>query len=148
VDLIDAMLVVDPEKRFTIDQCLSHPWMKGGAPDVNDSTNGLVGGVANLEVNRRGVIRERTLLSSLNSIDVQKVPGGPKHEEVKIFHKNPHGGATQAKPETRPADNRGLGEFEQMGGKGDQDLFDHETSNYSKADIASKLEKQNGTTED
>jgi hypothetical protein len=23
------MLVVDPEKRFTIDQCIEHPWMLG-----------------------------------------------------------------------------------------------------------------------
>jgi serine/threonine protein kinase len=29
VDLIDSMLVVDPEKRFTIDQCIEHPWMLG-----------------------------------------------------------------------------------------------------------------------
>jgi serine/threonine protein kinase len=27
VDLIDSMLVVDPERRFTIDQCLAHPWL-------------------------------------------------------------------------------------------------------------------------
>ncbi|KAG8161851.1 hypothetical protein KVR01_008838 [Diaporthe batatas] len=27
VDLIDSMLVVDPERRFTIEQCLSHPWL-------------------------------------------------------------------------------------------------------------------------
>lgn len=29
LDLIDSMLVVDPEKRFVVEQCLSHPWMLG-----------------------------------------------------------------------------------------------------------------------
>lgn len=27
-DLITKMLVVDPEKRFTVEQCLAHPWMQ------------------------------------------------------------------------------------------------------------------------
>lgn len=27
VDLIDSMLIVDPEGRFTIEQCLAHPWL-------------------------------------------------------------------------------------------------------------------------
>lgn len=26
LDLTDGMLVVDPEKRFTIKQCIDHPW--------------------------------------------------------------------------------------------------------------------------
>ncbi len=77
VDLIDSMLVVDPEKRFTIDQCLTHPWMTANAPSVNDSTNGLVSGVAGLEMTRRGAVRERTLLSSINTVQVtNRVPMG------------------------------------------------------------------------
>lgn len=27
-DLISKILVVDPEKRFLVDQCLAHPWFK------------------------------------------------------------------------------------------------------------------------
>ena len=127
------MLVVDAEKRFTIDQCLSHPWMTAGVPGVNDSTDGLVGGLAGLEVNRRGVARERTLLSSINTIEVTKISGGQNHDQVKVFTKN-------AKPvkgkETRPADNRNPEEFAEFGGKGDPTLFGNEASNYTKKDVA------------
>lgn len=28
LDLIDSMLVVDARKRFTVQQCLEHPWMR------------------------------------------------------------------------------------------------------------------------
>lgn len=27
VDLIDSMIVVEPDRRFTIDQCIAHPWL-------------------------------------------------------------------------------------------------------------------------
>lgn len=27
VDLIDSMIVLEPERRFTIDQCIAHPWL-------------------------------------------------------------------------------------------------------------------------
>lgn len=37
VDLIDSMLVVDPEKRFTIEQCLAHPWLTQAAPGQDQS---------------------------------------------------------------------------------------------------------------
>ncbi len=30
LDLIDQMLTVDTEKRYTISQCLQHPWLVGG----------------------------------------------------------------------------------------------------------------------
>ena len=128
------MLVVDPEKRFTIDQCLTHPWMTAGIPGVNDSTDGLVGGLAGLEMNRRGVVRERTLLSSINTIEVTKIPGGQNHDQVKVFTKNAktHKGGK----ETRPADNRNPQEFTEFGGKGDPTLFGNEASNYSKKDVA------------
>jgi len=33
-DLISRMLQVQPERRITIDQALSHPWIKGNAPQV------------------------------------------------------------------------------------------------------------------
>ncbi|KEY69191.1 hypothetical protein S7711_01650 [Stachybotrys chartarum IBT 7711] len=65
VDLIDSMLVVDPGKRLTIDQCLAHPWLNYDERKPSDSTSGLVGGIAGLEISRRGQTRERTLISSL-----------------------------------------------------------------------------------
>jgi len=127
------MLVVDPEKRFTIDQCLSHPWMTAGVPGVNDSTDGLVGGLAGLEVNRRGIVRERTLLSSINKVEVTKVAGGQNHDQVKVFTKN---AKPQKGKEARPADHRNPQEFAELGGKGDPTLFGNEASNYSKKDVA------------
>jgi len=125
------MLVVDAEKRYTVDQCLSHPWMTAGAPSVNDSTDGLVGGIKHLEMNRRVPHRERTLLSSLNTVEVTKMPGGPNHDQVKVFNKN--GNIVK---EQRPADNRAPEDFVELGGKGDASLFGNETSIYSKKDIA------------
>jgi serine/threonine-protein kinase Chk2 len=59
------MLVVDPGKRLTIDQCLAHPWLNYDERKPSDSTSGLVGGIAGLEISRRGQTRERTLISSL-----------------------------------------------------------------------------------
>ena len=138
VDLIDSMLVVDAEKRFTIDQCLTHPWMTAEVPGVNDSTNGLVSGVAGLEVNRRGVVRERTLLSSINTVEVtNRVPMGDNKPDLKIYSKNPKGGKVPpARKEPGPADKREPREFIELGGKGDQPLFGNDgDSNYPTADI-------------
>ncbi len=126
------MLVVNPEERFTIDQCLAHPWMTAGAPSVNDSTDGLVGGLASLEVRRSGLTRQRTLLSSINSVEVTNVPGGQNHGAIKIFNKNGRPGTA----EPRPAGNRQAQEFMELGGRGDPVLFDNDSSHYSKADIA------------
>ncbi|KAK3341595.1 kinase-like domain-containing protein [Lasiosphaeria hispida] len=138
LDLIDSMLVVDPERRFTVDQCLAHPWMTADTPAVNDSTMGLVSGVAGLDVNRRGVARERTLLSSINTVQVtNRVAGGGNKPDVKIYAKN-KGTASSAPPkkELRPADQRDPREFMELGGKGDQELYGNDTgSHYSKDDI-------------
>ncbi|KAJ4413497.1 serine/threonine protein kinase [Neurospora sp. IMI 360204] len=149
LDLIDSMLVVDPEKRFTVDECLSHPWMTEKKPGVNDSTNGLVNGIAGLDVTRRGVVRERTLLSSINTVQIaDKIPLGDNKPELKIYKKNPTVAAdgpsqhefvgAQAGPsrqkEARPDDNRDPNEFMKMGGKGDEVLFaDDPKSNYPTA---------------
>lgn len=139
LSLIDSMLIVDPDKRYTIDQCLAHPWMTQEPPSVNDSTDGLVGGFAGLEVNRRGVVRERTLLSSINTVQVTRVPAGPDQEPVKVFIKNPKDGKKKDAPEPGPSQNRRPDEFIEMGGKGDQPLFGHDDeSNYPSADIASR----------
>ncbi|EEY18475.1 forkhead-associated domain-containing protein kinase [Verticillium alfalfae VaMs.102] len=142
LDLIDSMLVVNVERRFTIDQCLSHPWLTHGTPAVNDSTDGLVGGIRGLEVHRRGVVRERTLLSSLNSVEVTaKIPANKHSNHVKVFAKNAHKAKAAAK-ESGPAHNRGAGEFMEMGGKGDQDLFANDgNSVYSKTELASDKTK-------
>ncbi len=126
------MLEANPEKRYTIDQCLRHPWMMGNMPGVNDSTDGLVGAVAGLDVGRRGVTRERTLLSSINEVEVTKVPGGKNHDQIKVFSKNAR---SHVPKELRPADNRDAHEFLEFGGKGDPDLFGNEASNYPKKDI-------------
>ena len=137
------MLVVDPDRRFTIDQCLAHPWMLADTPAVNDSTNGLVSGVAGLDVNRRGVMRERTLLSSINTVQVTgRVPMGPNRPDLKIYSKNPKASGSQSpapKKELRPSDQRDPREFMENGGKGDQELYGNDTaSRYSKADLVAQ----------
>jgi serine/threonine-protein kinase Chk2 len=133
------MLVVDPNKRFTIDQCLAHPWMTQKELGVNDSTNGLVSGLAGLEMSRRGVTRERTLLSSINTAQVvNRVPGNNNRPDVKIYSKNPgNSKATAPRKESRPDEQRDPGEFMALGGKGDQELFGNDPgSNYPTNDIA------------
>lgn len=134
------MLVVDPKRRYTIDQCLSHPWMTQNMPNVNDSTGGLVGGIAGLEVNRRGVPRERTLLSSLNSVQVaHRIPGGDKNTPVTVYAKNQRNNLVNTgRREVNPSEERDVGEFAEMGGRGDEQLYGDEDSVYSKKDIASK----------
>ena len=135
------MLVVDPDRRFTIDQCLAHPWMLADTPAVNDSTNGLVIGVAGLDVNRRGVTRERTLISSVNTVQLTgRVPMGPNRPDLKIYSKNPRAASGSASPapkkEVRPSDGRDPREFIENGGKGDQELYGNDTaSRYSKNDL-------------
>lgn len=138
------MLVVDPEKRFTIEQCLSHPWLTQGAPNVNDSTNGLVGGIAGLEVHRRAPVRERTLLSALNSVEVTAHVNVDGHENpVKVYSKN-KSRVTNTRKEAGPAQQRAAGEFMEMGGKGDQQLFGDDTGSVYPANetIADSKAKQ------
>lgn len=120
------MLIVDAEKRFTIDQCLAHPWLNATAPSVNDSTGGLVGGIAGLEVNRRAPARERTLLSSLNTVQVTaQVEVGKNKNPVKVFSKN-KARVSNAPREAGPASNRAPAEFMELGGRGDQELYPNE----------------------
>ena len=134
------MLIVDPERRFTIDQCLNHPWLAQTAPPVGDSTGGLVGGIAGLEVGRRAPVRERTLLSSLNSVSVAaQIAAGNNKNPVKVFSKNKHR-VTNAGREAGPAEQRGPTEFVALGGKGDQVLFtDDNESVYPTADTTAKM---------
>ncbi|KAF5660583.1 camk rad53 kinase [Fusarium heterosporum] len=140
LDLIDSMLIVDPEKRFTIDQCLQHPWLTQSSPGVNDSTGGLVGGIAGLEVNRRAPARERTLLSSLNTVEVTAhVEIGKDKNPVKVFSKN-KGRVSNFKKESGPASQRAPDEFIEMGGKGDQELYaDNDSSIYPIGENGEKI---------
>ena len=156
------MLVVDPERRFDIDECLSHPWMTQRTPGPNDSTNGLVSGNAGLDVARRGVVRERTLLSSINTVQVaDRIPLGENKPDLKVYKKNPTvpidgpsqhefvgsqagpSNHAQAGPsrqrEVRPDDNRDPNEFMNMGGRGDEILFAEDPkSNYPTANDGAK----------
>ena len=126
------MLTVDVESRITIDECLEHPWTtQGGIINPADSTDGLTGAIANLDFSRRKIKRERTLLSSINEIKVARViPTGEGQEPLKVYEKNgaQKGGSKMLKQkdiiEERPADKRDPREFVEMGGKGDQTLFD------------------------
>ncbi|KAJ4339115.1 serine/threonine protein kinase [Didymella glomerata] len=132
LDLIDRMLTVDVESRITIDECLEHPWTThGGNINPADSTDGLTGAIANLDFSRRKMKRERTLLSSINEIKVARViPTGEGQEPLKVYEKNgtQKGDSKMLKQkdiiEERPADKRDPREFAEMGGKGDQTLFD------------------------
>ncbi|CAK7225257.1 serine/threonine protein kinase [Sporothrix curviconia] len=147
LDLIDSMLVVDPERRFTIDQCISHPWMNESAMSVNDSTDGLVGGVAGLAVNRRGLMRERTLISDINRVEVTRIPGGANQDAIKIFSKNRmqnYGNENGKGKEARPADNADTGAFMEHGDKGDPAVYGEESSIYPKTDVATSKGKGKG----
>ncbi|KAG5928105.1 hypothetical protein E4U42_001266 [Claviceps africana] len=128
LDLIDSMLVVNPARRFTIENCLAHPWLTENMPDVNDSTNGLVGAVAGLKVDRRGPPRERTLYAHCYSVQVDShVDIGVDKEPVKVFSKKEQR-TIKARKEEAPDHKRAPEEFMRLGGKGDQRLFsdDHD----------------------
>ncbi|RFU24493.1 hypothetical protein B7463_g11844, partial [Scytalidium lignicola] len=153
LDLIDRMLTVDVDKRYTIDDCLEHPWTTQRPLNLNDSTDGLVGGLAGLDFSKRKMARERTLLSSINDIKVTRVIDTQNDKTpVKVYVKNPNAGphrvnnaiqpnskstptkgAPAAPKEATPASNRKPKEFMALGGKGDQELYeeDDDGSKYS-----------------
>jgi serine/threonine-protein kinase Chk2 len=155
LDLIDRMLTVDVEKRFTIEDCLDHPWTTQGTPNPNDSTDGLVGGLAGLDFSKRKMARERTLLSSINDVKITRViEVQPDKEPVKVYVKNPNkssqnrvnnspaanangfpaGPSDAPEKEDGPSKNRKPGEFMELGGKADESLFSYDgDSIYSKS---------------
>lgn len=147
LDLIDRMLTVDVEKRYTIDQCLEHPWTAAKPINFNDSTDGLVGGLASLDFSKRKIARERTLLSSLNDVKVSRlIEVEPDKDPVKVYIKNPLAkssqnrvnnavkqngngvpkaipGAPKTEKEATPGKCRDPDAFMGCGGKGDQQLY-------------------------
>jgi serine/threonine-protein kinase Chk2 len=157
LDLIDRMLTVDVGKRYTIDECLEHPWTTQKPINPNDSTDGLVGGLASLDFSKRKPARERTLLSSINDVKVTRViEVQPNMDPVKVYVKNPgtqnkvnksaavnsrgtpKSKASTPKKEPSPSHNRNPNEFMGLGGRGDQELFSNEDSHYSKKDLGKK----------
>ncbi|KAK4059226.1 hypothetical protein Trihar35433_11113 [Trichoderma harzianum] len=68
LDLIDSMLVVDMEKRFTVRQCLEHPWMREAVPQIlaepirTESPEPMEEG----EERRNAPFQKRSLISDLN----------------------------------------------------------------------------------
>jgi serine/threonine-protein kinase Chk2 len=150
LDLIDRMLTVDVDQRITIDECLQHPWITQQLLNPNDSTDGLTGAIANLDFTRRKVQRERTLLSAINDIRVTRVIEGQDGQNpVKVYEKNASKGTAKgakgAVKESTPAANRDPDEFIQLGGKGDQPLYDAATedgSRYITKDLTKDAQKK------
>lgn len=132
LDLIDRMLTVNVEKRITVEECLEHPWMTGKYPSVTDSTDGLTGAMNQLDFSRRKVERERTLLSTINDVEVHEIIPNDDEEEVKVFRKNlaPKRPQNNARHEPSPAADRQPGEFVNMGGRGDPVLYEESGSRY------------------
>jgi serine/threonine-protein kinase Chk2 len=130
LDLIDRMLTVAVEERISIDECLEHPWTTQADINPNDSTDGLTGAMTNLDFSRRKVHRERTLLSSINDIKLTRVIEAPSGQPaIKLYEKNKSKNGAKSQngagvKEPTPSVNRHPEEFINMGGKGDEQLYD------------------------
>ena len=137
-------------------------------PGLADSTDGLTGAMSDLDFSKRKIERERTLLADLNDVKVSKViEWQDKKAPVKVFEKNldgkrvhnpqPNGGASQAvagakanrhaneAPEDDlatqdgPAAQARTDVFMEMGGKGDQQLFENDrNSRYQPDEVPSQ----------
>jgi serine/threonine-protein kinase CHEK2 len=152
LDLIDRMLTVDVDERITVDEALDHPWITQKEFNPNDSTDGLTGAIASMDFTRKKIKRERTLLSTLNEVQVDKVIQTKSNDPrpVKVYSKNPAAtpdntesvNDSQYAPidvgkEDPPAANRDPKEFMELGGKADDPLFGTDGgSHYSKTDLA------------
>ncbi|KAL9101363.1 MAG: hypothetical protein Q9163_003365 [Psora crenata] len=161
LDLIDRMLTVDVDKRISVSECLEHPWLtQKYLPSVNDSTDGLTGAMSDLDFSLRKIQRQRTLLADLNNVKVSKViEWSDNKADVRIFEKNvdgkrvhnaPAGGQAsqvaadgyvsgqgkEKRQEEGPAANQHTEVFMEMGGKGDQQLFENDrTSRYERDEL-------------
>lgn len=134
LDLIDHMLNVDIAQRYSVDDCLRHPWTTFQQPNLYDSTDGLVGGLEGLDFSKRRVARQRTMLADINDVKVSRVLDlSQGRDPVKVYVKNPEAKKPEAKTPVKPADGvrkeerpdeqRSPKEFARMGGKGDEVLF-------------------------
>ena len=149
LDLIDRMLKVDVDERITIDECLEHPWTTQRTINPADSTEGLTGAMGQLDFSKRKCARERTLLSDLNDVKVSAVVDWEDNQApVKIFEKNPDGkrahnpasailnGHKGRRQEEVPAGHQQTEVFMEMGGKGDQQLFENDkASRYERDEV-------------
>ncbi len=139
LDLIDKMLTVDVDQRITIDECLEHPWTTQQPVNVTDSTDGLTGAFQTLDFSKRKIHRERTLLSAINDVKVERVieskADDGASQPVKVFDKNagPYfhvnsskkkAGHVEKTVEVTPTAGRDPEEFIALGGPGDEVLFD------------------------
>ncbi|EFR01803.1 CAMK/RAD53 protein kinase [Nannizzia gypsea CBS 118893] len=135
VDLIDNMLKVDVNKRLTVDQCLQHPWITGIDPEdpgIADSTDDLAGAIRGLKVSKeRRATMVRRLLSDIHEVTVKQVvktkEDDPASQKITIYQNHPVARAQEPKP----AANRNSKEFMELGGSGDQVLFDDPSDNDS-----------------
>lgn len=154
LDLVDHMLEVDVHKRFTVDECLEHPWITQRLPDPAasmDSTDGIIGAMGSLDFSKRKVARERTLLSAINDVKLaQVVEIADAQAPVKVFDKNTDGKQEHESPpengmnskanghtvpkEEPPAGNRPAEVFMELGGKGDPPLFGHDRASRYEPD--------------
>jgi serine/threonine-protein kinase Chk2 len=148
LDLIDRMLTVDVENRITIEECLEHPWITQQPISVTDSTDGLTGALAGLDFSKRKPVRERTLLSSINDVKVERVIETPTEgAPVKVFDKNAsqqrfitnsqqagagRKGHAERTVEPGPAAARDPTEFMELGGRGDEMLYADAGENESR----------------
>ena len=141
LDLIDRMLTVNADERITIEACLEHPWTTGRVPGALgkdgkavsgasfESTDGVTSALGKMDFSSRKPKRERTLLSSINDVNVTKViKAAPKQDapEVKVFQKNMDDDANNVRREPTPAEGRDPREFMRMGGRGDEPLYGSE----------------------
>lgn len=144
LDLIDRMLTVDVDRRATIDECLEHPWTTQRPINPADSTDGLTGALAGLDFSRRKPARERTLLSAINDVTVEReINTQPDKPAVKVYAKNTvknsssngvakHGVTSKPEVTVEPGPDaaRDPKEFIEMGGRGDQILYEENVSRY------------------
>ncbi|EGE01381.1 CAMK/RAD53 protein kinase [Trichophyton equinum CBS 127.97] len=131
MDLIDSMIEVDVKERLKVDECLQHPWITGIDPDeprVADSTDDLAGAIGGLRVSKeRRPTMVRRLLSDIHEVTVKQVvktkEDDPAPQDITIYQNHP----VPRAQEPKPAGNRNSKEFMELGGSGDQVLFDEQS---------------------
>ncbi|KAJ5899828.1 DNA damage response protein kinase DUN1 [Penicillium taxi] len=124
LDLIDRMLCVDPVKRYTVEQCLEHPWVTEKYPKLTDSTDGLTGALSNLDFSKRKMERERTLLSSINEVSSTACEEEENKKPVNALSKTIHNQPAKAR-EPSPGGDSAPKDFINLGEGGDAPLYDN-----------------------